>query len=238
LRFERGSQALRCDCFANCRKLQKLQFESESTLTELEDSVFDECKDLELISLPASLTNVHGSAFAKAKVQRILVDAGNRHLQVLGDFLIGVSQSRLIRYFGSSSVIILSRSVEVIGSYCFLDCTDLMSLSFESESKLTRIGRNNFQGCPVRSIVVPASVTQIRGGAFTGSGIRKISIEEGNGHFCAIGQFLFDITQTSLIVSQFPTKLHFSEFVQLSQFPTKFKFFVTVVSSAAKHFRD
>jgi hypothetical protein len=74
-----------------------------------------------------------------------------------------------------------------------------MSLSCESGSKLTGIGRAAFARCSVRSIVIPGSVTVICGGAFAESGIRQISIEEGNEHFCAIDQFLLDITQTSLI---------------------------------------
>jgi hypothetical protein len=192
--------ALRRGCFAGCFRVRELLFESESTLTEMEDFVFDECDDLELIDMPASLTNVHGSAFANAQISHISVDAGNRSLRVIGDFLIDIGQSKLIRYFGSSSAIILSRSVEIIGSYCFAYCGDLVSLTFESGSRLTRIGRNAFQGCSsLRSIIIPASVTTICGGAFAESRIREILIEDGNKHFCVIGKFLLDITETSLI---------------------------------------
>jgi hypothetical protein len=192
-----GIVALRMYCFAYCTALQKVVFESVSTLTDLEDFLFFGCRKVEVVNIPDSLENVHGSAFLDSTVLAI---SGHRSLRVIGDFLIDVTRSRLIRYFSSSSEIILSRSVEIIGSYSFALSGDLRGLRFEPGSKLTRIGRRAFTRCPrLWSIVIPASVTTIRGGAFAESGIRQISIEDGNEHFCVIGDFLLDITQTSLI---------------------------------------
>jgi hypothetical protein len=109
----------RRSCFSGRAQVDRLLFESESTLTEGDDFAFEDCSGLRSIDLPMSLVNVHGSAFAKSKHLHISVDPGNRRLRVIGDFLIEIAQSRFTRYFGSSSTIILSRSVEVIGSYCF-----------------------------------------------------------------------------------------------------------------------
>jgi hypothetical protein len=72
--------------------------------------------------------------------------------------------------------------------------------AFELGSKLTRIGRYAFQRClSLRSIIILASVTTIRGGAFAESGIRQILIEDGNPHFCVSSHFFLGITITSLI---------------------------------------
>jgi hypothetical protein len=191
--------ALRLGCFNETGNFRQLLFESESTLTELEPFLFGGRNDIEVIDLPPSLRNVHGSTFASAAVLKISVDPRNGHLRVIGDFLIDVARLRLIHYFGSSTAIILSQSVEIIGSYCFSNCGGLRKLIFETGSKLTRIGRNAFAGCSLQSIVIPASVTEIGGGAFAYSGIRQISIEDGSEHFCIRGQFLLDITQASLI---------------------------------------
>jgi hypothetical protein len=175
-------------------------FESGSTVTELEDHVFCGCSKVVLDDIPVSLENVHGSAFAGSEILAISVHRDHRHLQDMGDFLMDVTRSRLVRSFRSVCEIILSRSVEIIGSYCFADFGDLRSMRFEPESKLTRIGRLAFSRCArLRSIVIPASVTTIRGAAFAESWIRQISIEDGNEHFCVIGNFLLDITRTSLI---------------------------------------
>jgi hypothetical protein len=42
-------------------------------------------------------------------------------------------------------------------------------------------------------------VTRIVGNVFAASRLVNVSIEEGNSHFCVIGQFLLDFTRTSLI---------------------------------------
>jgi hypothetical protein len=192
--------ALRPYCFADCDKLRQLLFESESNLVDIEEWVFTDCVNLELIDLPSSLVNVHGSAFADATIRAISVESGNQRLRVIGDFLVDVSRAKLIRYFGSSCEIILSHMVEVIGGYCFGYCEDFSSLAFEQGPKLREIERGAFTNCSsLKSIVIPASVTTIMGAAFSASGIRHISVEEGNTHFCVIGQFLLDFTGTSLI---------------------------------------
>jgi hypothetical protein len=105
--------ALRLCCFSVCDRLRTLHFESGSALSELENFLFEDCTDLELIDLPPSLENVHGSAFCLTKITKTSVDPGNRHLRVIGDFLIDITRSRLIHYFGRSSGIIMSRSIEM-----------------------------------------------------------------------------------------------------------------------------
>jgi hypothetical protein len=194
----RSIVALRRGCFTECFSLRTVLFEPGSGLVELGDFVFESCTNLESICLPASLENVHGSAFPFPKIKNFSVDSGNRCLRVIADFLVDVTRSRLIRYLGSGSELTLSRSVQIIGSFCFTFCSCLVSLTFESGSKLTRIGRIAFAGCSIRSIVIPASVTTICGCAFAESGIRQISIEDRSEHFCVSGQFLLD-TRTSLI---------------------------------------
>jgi hypothetical protein len=198
--IKRSIVALRRNCFSDCGKLRQLLFESESSLIDLEEWVFSQCTNLELIDLPASLVNIHGAAFAQAKITKISVESGHRQLRVIGDCLVDITRAKLIRYFGSSSVIILSRAIEILGSYSLAYCSNLSSLTFEPGSKLTRIERAAFVGHSfLRSIVIPASVTMIVGNVFSLSRIHDISVEEGNTHFCVIGGFLLDFTKTSLI---------------------------------------
>jgi hypothetical protein len=198
--INRSIIALRRYCFSDCDQLRQLLFESESKLVDIEEWVFSGCTDLELTDLPASLVTVHGSAFTATKITKISVAAGNPRLRVIDDFLIDITEAKLIRCFSSSAVIVLSRAVEIIGTYCFDTCVDLSNLTFEARSKLNIIERAAFLRClSLKSMTIPASVTRIDGNVFALSGLVNVSIEEGNSHFCVIGQFLLDFTRTSLI---------------------------------------
>jgi hypothetical protein len=198
--INRSIVALRRDCFLCCDRLRQLFFESESNLLEIDAWVFSGCVDLELTELPASLVHIHGSAFATAKIAKISVAAGHPRLRVIDDFLIDITEAKLIRCFSSSSVIILSRAIEIIGIYCFACCDDLRKVGSESGSKLSIIERGAFGQCSsLKAITIPASVTRIVGNVCFLSKLVSVSIEEGSTHFCVIGNFLLDFTRTSLI---------------------------------------
>jgi hypothetical protein len=192
--------ALRGHCFQKCEKLRTLSFEPGSALVEIDQAAFMDCHNLTLNGIPASVVSIHGLAFCLTIFAHISVAAEHPGLRCVDDFLMDVNQSKLIRYFGSSSALVVSRWVEEIGDYCFAHNRDLLSLTFESGSKLRRIGVGAFFSCDaLRAIVIPASVTAISGGAFAGCGIVTVSIEEGNNHFCISGEYLLDIAKTSLI---------------------------------------
>jgi hypothetical protein len=74
--------------------------------------------------------------------------------------------------------VFLSRNVELIGADCFSDCLSLASVSFETNSRLSRIGRNAFYDCPLKSLVIPRS-TEVLGSCcfdFCGS-LSSVSFE-------------------------------------------------------------
>ncbi len=58
-------------------------------------------------------------------------------------------------------------SVTSIGKWAFQDCRSLLSVNFPSDSKLTCIGKNAFDGCSaLQEINIPAGVTDIGSSAF------------------------------------------------------------------------
>ena len=70
--------------------------------------------------------------------------------------------------------------VTAIGSYAFSGCTDLISVSFDSNSCVSSIGNSAFSGCNgMGSISIPASVTSIENNAFSGcKTLRTVIIED------------------------------------------------------------
>jgi hypothetical protein len=107
------------------------------------------------------------------------------------------------RFFSLQSICIPA-SVEVIRKYAFAACClsppPVLTLTFEAGSKLQRIETGAFSECSsLKSICLPASVTEIGGGAFCDSGIREISIKDGNRNFVDFDDFLMDFDQICVI---------------------------------------
>jgi hypothetical protein len=61
--------------------------------------------------------------------------------------------------FSKSSLepIVIPMSADILGSFCFSDCTSLSSISFGSNSRLTRLESNAFDNSSLESVVIPRS---------------------------------------------------------------------------------
>jgi hypothetical protein len=69
----------------------------------------------------------------------ISIESGNEIFVMENDFLIDVVDRKLIRNFSRSTAIEIGRNVEILGSRCFSVWESLSSITFESNSRLTRI---------------------------------------------------------------------------------------------------
>jgi hypothetical protein len=93
--------------------------------------------------------------------------------------------------------------VECLSANCFADCINIAHFGFEPDSHLNLIGDRAFQHCgALRSIIIPASVSNLSSMAFLFSGIDSIdaiSIEEGNENFKISGDCIVDINGIRLV---------------------------------------
>ena len=89
-------------------------------------------------------------------------------------------------------------TVERIGDHAFLDCESLETIVFEKSPAtavegLMEIGRDAFNGAAgLASITIPATVGTIEEGAFTFSGLKSLTFEEGSE--ADIGEWAFSRT--------------------------------------------
>jgi hypothetical protein len=102
--------------------------------------------------------------------------------------------------------ICLPRSVETIDESTFTHCENLLLLSFERGSKLTRIEKEGFRctasgdtGLLQTSIHLPASLQILKYDAFRRKSFSRMTIEEGNRHFRFSGNFLMDIEGVTVV---------------------------------------
>jgi hypothetical protein len=115
------------------------------------------------------------------------------------DFLVGIPEQRLIRYFGSDNDITIPRDIVILGKYCLSECSSLTSVSFADGSKLKEIEHCAIFGTDLSMFHIPASVERICGSAFGGCTTRRITVDEGNLQFRIDGEFLVDWDGRELI---------------------------------------
>jgi hypothetical protein len=83
--------------------------------------------------------------------------------------------------FSDSSHVEIPSDVEILGSSCFSDCESLSSISFASNSRLTRIGSFAFSNSSLESIVIPSTVQILDSSCFSNcESLLSISFESNS----------------------------------------------------------
>jgi hypothetical protein len=144
-------------CFQNCQSLSSISFEPNSRLIRIESSAFL-FSSLQSIIIPRNAQFIDGSAFCNVELSSITIENGNTTFVIEQDLLIDIIWHKLIRSFSRSSTVHIPSHIEILGSNCFSYCHSLSSISFESNSQLTRIESNAFSVSSLQSIVIPSSV--------------------------------------------------------------------------------
>jgi hypothetical protein len=91
-------------------------------------------------------------------IESVSVCSGNQFFVVEGDFVISKDKKKLIQYLGCSSRIVVPKSIELIGEYCFSRCESLNEAIFESGCNLKRIEKWAFRFSGLNSIRIPSKV--------------------------------------------------------------------------------
>jgi predicted metal-binding protein len=135
-------------------------------LNRIESFVFY-CSSLESIEIPRNVQFIDGSAFRETRCNHISIEANHQRFMMQNDFLVDFVDHRLIRTCSASSNIEISSDIEIFGSSCFSDCKSLLSISFESNSRLTRIESSAFSKSSLQSIEIPRNVEIVGSSCFS-----------------------------------------------------------------------
>ena len=162
-------------CFAHCQNFKKLVLPSTLktidgfafyntrmeciNFPEILDSIgiaaFQGSGELKAIHLPNSLTKIGAGVFAlNDSLKEIHISSKITRIP-----------NRFVAYSNSVKKVIIPESVVEIGNSSFQFCTKLTYIPFPSRLKIIRA--NAFQNCALDSIVFPATVEYIEGGAFS-----------------------------------------------------------------------
>ena len=152
------------NAFDNCRELNSITI--PSSVTSLGESCFRGCSGLTSITIPSSVTSLGAYCF--------------RGCSKLTNITIPSSVNSLTYYCfcGCSSLtsITIPTSVTSLSGSCFEDCSSLTSITIPSS--VTSLSDNCFNGCyRLTSITIPSSVTSLNFNCFWGcSGLTSITI--------------------------------------------------------------
>jgi hypothetical protein len=145
------------ESFCGCQSLESVTFESGSRLERIEEFAFSLTR-LESIEIPSSVVFVCSSAFATQSLKSISVSRDNRHFRIRESCLEDMCGATICRYFGSCRSLVIPSYVVVLGTASFHGCQSLQSVTFESGSRLERIGESAFSWTGLKSILIPPSV--------------------------------------------------------------------------------
>jgi hypothetical protein len=168
-------------CFSNCQLLFSITFESNSRLIRIESKAFSHLS-LQSIEIPRSVQFIDGSAFRCLSLSSISLEPGNERFILENEFLINVLRHELIYNFCTLSTIQIPISIEILGSSCFFFCESLSFITFESNSRLTRIESSAFSCSALQSIVIPSRVEILGSNCFGGCLSLSSITFESNSH--------------------------------------------------------
>lgn len=154
-------------------------------VTDIGYGAFYHCDDLDEIVIPSTVENIAPAAFEKTKWLgnwRLSTNAGD--FNIVGDGILiaykgkdgkvevpeGVKQigPGVFKDHKGITGVSLPSSLLIIGEEAFAGCTNLKSYS--GGSNVTQIRDRAFEGCPLETVRIPASVTQIGLRAFDAAG--------------------------------------------------------------------
>jgi hypothetical protein len=152
-------------CFQSSA-LKFITFQEPSRLRTIGKEAFN-ASWLEYITIPASVEEMDGSAFAKCPLLVMRLAPGNRSFRIRGNLLLTSDGAQIVKLFGCEPDVIVAANVRVLGESCFQSQDRLQRVIFEHDSKLRTIGRSALAECiELMDIAIPDSVERIEEAAF------------------------------------------------------------------------
>ena len=160
-------------------------------ITVIGNNAFFNCSNIQSINIHKNVKSIGNNAFQNcAALSNMNFETGSK-LNSIGDaaFFNCTALTRIdipenVTKIGKFAFIDsglksinISKSVTDIGEGTFNGCTALSDVTFEAGSKLSNIGEGTFYGCTALTrIDIPENLKKIGVGAFSGSGLKSITI--------------------------------------------------------------
>jgi hypothetical protein len=146
-------------CFAEDELMSRVLFDSPSRLTSIGGGVFRNCRRLSSFSIPPRLQILDGASFLSSSIIHVEVDPENQMLRMINSCLVNVLTHSIVHYFSEDSSVVISTSIQELGSFAFGANFSLTAVTFESPSIVVKFFKCAFYHCLfLESICIPSSV--------------------------------------------------------------------------------
>jgi hypothetical protein len=82
------------------------------------------------ITIPAGTEEIDGSAFANCPIIEIRIASGNSNFRTEDKQLLTFGGTEIVRYFGMSREVFVSKNVEILGKSSFESCHSVQRVVF------------------------------------------------------------------------------------------------------------
>lgn len=168
------------ESFYGCNKLKSAVF--GSGLREIGESCFENCEKLSKVNFNKGLKTIGERSFANCGLTSIELKEGLETVKKDAFGMNNIKSAKLpntIKYLSGFSHTALKEidvpeSVETIGADCFSMCWNLKKITLHKGLK--KIGETAFFYCPIKTVNIPSTVTQIDSDAFVETNLKEIKL--------------------------------------------------------------
>jgi hypothetical protein len=171
-------------------------------VTAIGEGVFSGREGMMSISIPSSVTSLHGNAFISFDLTSVFVDKKNTRYSSEDGILFNKSKTIIVLYpGGKTGSYAIPSNITSIGDNAF-ECSRLTSITIPNS--VTSIGAYAFSTAAPENLTIPESVKRIGDYAFTGDDLASILVDKNNKVYSSENGVLFDNSKTVLI--QYPCR--------------------------------
>ena len=185
-------QSIGLFAFLECVSLASADFSACTNLQSIGEYAFAMSTNLMTVTIPASVTNMDASVFARCSaLQNVEFEGAQPFLMDLTNGLILSADGSLVEQFlGGRESVVIPAGVEEIAPYAFGDTMGLTNVVLSDG--LLSIGEYAFAACPdLVSVAIPSSVTNIGPSAFDAcTALTTVLFQDGIS-LPSIGEFAF-----------------------------------------------
>lgn len=171
------------DAFKDCENLKQVKFQSNSQLTEIGKSAFENCSSLKSITIPSSVEKMGDYCFMGCRLEEVSFQENSNlrqmgmacfaecsHLKEINLPDVNKISAECFAECESLESFNIPSSVEQINVGGFFKCHQLRCVNFDENSELSVIKRDAFKYCgSLSKMDIPSSIKKIEKDAFYGT---------------------------------------------------------------------